>query len=56
MFADVLCCCVLPSRLLLLLLLLLLLQEQPSLVEEVLSQLAVFRQPRLGAAGCYCLK
>jgi hypothetical protein len=53
MFADVLCCCVLPSRLLLLLLLL---QEQPSLVEEVLSQLAVFRQPRLGAAGCYCLK
>jgi hypothetical protein len=51
----VLCPCILPSNLLLLLLLLLL-QDQPSLVEEVLTQLAVFRQPRLGAAGCYCLK
>jgi hypothetical protein len=28
----------------------------PSLVEELLSELAVFRQPRLGAAGYHWLK
>jgi hypothetical protein len=32
------------------------LQNNPALVEEVLSELAVFRQSRLGAAGYFCLK
>lgn len=31
-------------------------QNNAPLVEELLGQLAVFRQPRMGAPGSYCLK
>jgi hypothetical protein len=31
-------------------------QNEPLLVEELLAELATFREPRLGSTGTYCIK